>query len=156
MPLIANLESNLMKLFLSDVGLLSTCFGPQTQLKILNGDDEINNGSIFENFVAQELYRTNRKLYYSQNKKLGEVDFLIEKDGSVIPIEVKSGKEYTKHKALSSYLSVDNWRMNKAYVLYKGNIKVDGNIVYLPIYMAGLLLLDNVSFPSLNIELSGI
>ena len=156
MPLIANLESNLMKLFLSDVGLLSTCFGPQTQLKILNEDDEINNGSIFENFVAQELYRTNRKLYYSQNKKLGEVDFLIEKDGSVIPIEVKSGKEHTKYKALSSYLSVDNCRMNKAYVLYKGNIKVDGNIVYLPIYMAGLLPLDNVSFPSLNIELSGI
>ena len=77
-------------------------------------------------------------------------------DESVIPIEVKSGKEYTKHKVLSSYLSVDNWRMNKAYVLYKGNIKVDGNIVYLPIYMAGLLPLDNVSFPSLNIELSGI
>ena len=49
---------------------------------------------------------------------------------------------------------LDGWK--KAYNLYKGNIKVDGNIVYLPIYMAGLLLLDNVSFPSLNIELSGI
>ena len=156
MPLLSNLESNLMKLFLSDVGLLSTCFGPQTQLKILNGDDDINNGSIFENFVAQELYTSNRKLFYSQNKKLGEVDFLIEKDSSVIPLEVKSGKEYTKHNALSNYLSVENWRMKKAYVLYKGNIKADGAIVYLPIYMAGLITEEKVSFPSVSIDLSDL
>ena len=67
---------------------------------------------------------------------MGEVDFIIDREDSAVPIEVKSGNDYRKHAALDHLL--ENYKFEKAYVLYPGNTENEGKITYLPIYMAGL------------------
>lgn len=93
-PLLLSKASNLFKLFLNDVGLLAAQYGEGIQLKILNHETSINFGAIYENVAAQELAAHGYALYFYNNKKWGEVDFLIEEKGEVIPIEIKSGKDY--------------------------------------------------------------
>ena len=72
-------------------------------------------------------------------KKLGELDFVIELEGKVVPIEVKSGKNYKTHKSLKHFMGVPDYHMEKAYVFSVGNVEQIDNIVYLPIYMSYLL-----------------
>ncbi len=134
-PFEINRKSNLFKLFLSDVGLLSTLYGNATKLKLLDNGTDINSGAIFENAVAEELLSKEYSLFYYNSKKNGEVDFLIEHDGAPLPIEVKSGKDYSIHSALNNLLSNTSYNIPYAYVLSKGNVRVDKNIIYLPIYM---------------------
>ena len=134
-PLKINKQSNLFKLFLSDIGMLSTIFGRATQIKLLEKAEEINCGAIFENVVAQELFAHGYDGYYFSNKKQGEVDFLIEYEGNCLPIEVKSGKNYAQHSALNNILSNEDYAINKAFVFSKYNVSVKGKIIYLPIYM---------------------
>lgn len=74
------------------------------QIQILQGEKNINFGAIYENAVAQELKAHGFDLYYFQNKKQGELDFVIEQNGNIIPIEVKSGKTYARHRALDQVL----------------------------------------------------
>lgn len=93
-PLKLSKSRSLFKLFMSDVGLLASEYSQGIQLKIISGDDKLNYGAIFENYIAQELTACEHDLYYYNNKKRGELDFLIEYDGEVLPIEVKSGKDY--------------------------------------------------------------
>ena len=138
-PLEISKETNVFKLFLSDVGLLTSCY-PQairTQLAEMDNLSQINNGALFENFVAEELYNGCGKSYYYKKKSVGEVDFMIENDGMAIPIEVKSGSDYKKHAALDHLL--ENHSFNTAYILSPNNVETDGIKVYLPIYMAGLV-----------------
>lgn len=135
-PLILNEKSSLFKLFLSDIGMLTTMLGKASKIDILNENSSMNNGAIYENFVAQELNSHGfDRLYYYNNKKQGELDFLIEHDNKVLPIEVKSGKDYTKHSALNNILSNKDYKVEKAYVLANTNIIKKDNIIYLPIYM---------------------
>ena len=77
------------------------------QFQILRGEVNINHGAIYENVVAQELLSHGfEHLYYFNNKKQGEVDFVLEKgDGTILPVEVKSGKDYAFHLALNNILS---------------------------------------------------
>ena len=131
-PLQASSKSNLFKLFLSDTGMLTTSYGSSTILKLLSKDKDINCGSIFENFVAQELNSKGFELYYYNNKSHGEIDFIIEHDNEVLPIEVKSGKSYQVHSALSYFSKT---LFNKGIVLSTYNVSVKDNIIYLPIYM---------------------
>lgn len=138
-PLLANEKSNLFKLFLSDVGMLSTIYGRTMILKTLRGDSDINFGAAYENFVAQELNAHGYKGYYFNSKKQGEVDFLIEYEDKVLPIEVKSGKSYKKHSALSNILSNKAYSINQGIVLCNDNVQKEGNIYYLPIYMTMFL-----------------
>lgn len=127
---------NLFKLFQNDVGLLASQYADGLQLKILSGDNTINFGSVFENYVAQELYAHGfDDLYYFNSKKQGELDFVIEQDSHVVPIEVKSGKDYERHNALSNVMQNADYDIQKAYVLCNDNISVKGRILYLPIYM---------------------
>ena len=135
LPLTINMQHNLFKLFLSDVGMLTTIYGKATRLSLLNRDGKINYGAIFENYVAQELNTHNNRLYYFNSKKQGEIDFIIEKDGTCLPIEVKSGKDYYVHSALNNVLKDDSYNIKEAIVLCNDNVAVKGNIVYLPIYM---------------------
>ena len=93
LPLSLNEKASLFKLFLSDVGLLTTVYGKATKLRIVNGEAGINKGGIFENVIAQELFAHGYETYYYNGKKFGELDFVVEPDGKVLPIEVKSGKE---------------------------------------------------------------
>jgi len=134
-PLLLSKATNLFKLFLSDVGLLAGMYANGIQLKLLNQELNINFGSIYENAIAQELKAKDFNLYYFVNKKIGEVDFIIEHQDSILPIEVKSGKAYSKHSALNNLLNSPQYKIKKAIVFSNENIKIKDNIHYLPIYM---------------------
>lgn len=134
-PLKLSQSTNLFKLFLSDVGLLAAMYMDDIQLKILNHEKNINFGAIYENVAAQELRAHGFDLYYFNSKKQGELDFLVEDRGEVLPIEVKSGKDYTKHAALSNVMSNEDYDIPKAYVFQNENVSLNGKIIYYPIYM---------------------
>ena len=134
-PLILNKQRNLFKLFQNDVGLLACQYSNGIQLDILNGESQLNFGAIYENFVAQELNTNAYALYYYNNKKYGELDFLIEDYGQLTAIEVKSGKSYRKHNALDKCLKCENFHIQRAIVLCHDNVQVEDDVTYMPIYM---------------------
>jgi len=134
-PLLLSRATNLFKLFLSDVGLLAAMYMDDIQIKILKREKDINFGSVYENVAAQELKAHGFDLYYFNSKRQGELDFLVEHRGEVLPIEIKSGKDYMKHAALNNVLMNENYNIPEAYVLHNGNVRTSGKIVYYPIYM---------------------
>ncbi|WP_428769838.1 AAA family ATPase [Treponema sp. HNW] len=134
-PLLLSKSTNLFKLFLSDIGLLASMYGNGIQLKILKRDSDINFGAIYENAAAQELKAQGFMLYYFNGKKTGELDFVIESDGKVIPIEIKSGKKYKSHSALNNVLANESFGIENAYVFHGKNVESKGKITYYPIYM---------------------
>lgn len=138
-PLKLSKSRSLFKLFMSDVGLLASEYSQGIQLKIISGDDKLNYGAIFENYIAQELTACEHDLYYYNNKKRGELDFLIEYDGEVLPIEVKSGKDYKVHRTLSNIMDCGEFNLNRALIFNNSNLKVEGKLTYAPIYMAMFL-----------------
>ena len=155
-PLILSKSRNLFKLFHCDVGLLASMYMDNNlQIKILNKDKDINFGSIYENAIAEELVSKGFDLYYYKNNKVGEIDFLIENKGVVIPLEIKSGKNYKRHNALDNLL-VDNIDIPKAYIFSNNNIEVDGNKVYLPIYMIMFFEKDQIKDMKYKVDLSGL
>ena len=134
-PLLLSKSKNLFKLFLSDVGLLAAMYMDDIQLRILKHEKDINFGSVYENAAAQELKAHGFDLYYFNSKKQGELDFLIEHKGNVLPIEIKSGKDFTKHAALSNVMANTDYAIPTAYVFHNGNVSVADKVVYYPIYM---------------------
>ncbi|EFY06593.1 hypothetical protein HMPREF9444_01637 [Succinatimonas hippei YIT 12066] len=138
-PLLLAKSRNLFKLFQSDVGLLAAQYSDGIQLKIIMGQSDINFGAIYENAVAQELAAHDFNLYYFNSKKQGELDFVVEKDGMILPIEVKSGKDYAVHRALTNILENSEYNIKEALVLSNANIKQIGKILYAPIYMVMLI-----------------
>ena len=140
-PLILSKSTNQFKLFMSDVGLLTSSYPDYVSKELLNMNPEyeINNGALFENFIAQELVSMNIQPYYFKSKNIGEIDFLIEHDNQVIPLEIKSGKDYKVHKALDNLLNTREYSIKKAYILSPSNIEVDDKNIYLPVYMTELL-----------------
>lgn len=135
-PLLQSQKSALLKLYSSDVGLLTCRFGNATRLSILLGDPKMNAGGIYENAVAQALNTQKYPMFFYNSHKNGELDFLIEQGMSVVPIEVKSGKDYYVHSALSKALSNANYQIDKAYVLSNSNTRKEDRIIYLPVYLA--------------------
>ncbi len=136
-PLIENSGKNLLKLYLNDVGILSGIFFKNNIRAIMGDVRSVNLGSVYETAVAQELRAHGYNLYYYDNKKNGEVDFLIDDVDNLtnIPIEVKSGKDYTVHSALNRFLSIDEYNIKQAYVLSnEQKVFVNNGITYLPIY----------------------
>jgi len=138
-PLKLNELRNLFKLFQNDVGLLASQYAGGIQLQILQGDVCINNGAIYENAVAQELHAHGWKLRYFNSKKQGEVDFLLEQDSEIIPLEVKSGKDYQRHVALNNLLTNAEYGIRRAIVLSNENISVKRYVLYAPVYMTMFL-----------------
>lgn len=130
---------NLFKLFSNDVGLLAAQYADGIQRRILEGDKDLNFGSVYENAVAQELVAAGYAPYYYNNKKRGELDFVIQENGSMLPIEVKSGKDYESHRALSNVLQCREFDIREALVLSGHNLSVNGPVVYAPIYMTMFL-----------------
>lgn len=156
-PLLLNEKSSLFKLFLSDVGMLTTMYGRATKMQLLSENRDINNGALYENAVAQELRAHGFKLYYYNSKKFGELDFVIEYKGRVLPIEVKSGKNYRRHSALSNVWEISNYSIDEAFVLSNFNVKVVDNIVHYPIYMLMFIEEDEIELPKVELDdLSGI
>lgn len=155
-PLLLARSRNLFKLFQSDVGLLAAQYSEGIQLRIIKGDKDINFGSIYENAVAQELIAHGLVPYYYNSKKRGELDFVVESGGKVLPIEVKSGKSYEIHRALSNILDCGEYDLPEAVVLCNDNLRVDGKVVYAPVYLA-MFLEKGSATPSLyKVNLSGL
>ncbi len=136
-PLIENSGKNLLKLYLNDVGILSGIFYRNNIKAIMSDINSINLGSVYETVVAQELRAHGYDLYYYDNKKNGEVDFLIDDPDNLsnVPIEVKSGKDYTIHSALSKFISIEEYNIRRAYVLSnEQQVFTRNGIIYMPIY----------------------
>lgn len=155
-PLRLNQKSNLFKLFLSDIGLLTSMYGKSTIFKILSEEKGINYGAMFENYVAQELTAHGYSGFYFNSKKQGELDFVIEYKNECLPIEVKSGKDYSVHSALNNVLSNQEYGIKEAFVLCNSNVKVVGNITYYPIYMTMFIDENSIELPkpeSIDVDL---
>ena len=155
-PLKLSHSRNLFKLFQSDIGLLAFQYAEGIQLRIINDEKGINYGSIYENVVAQELQAHGFELYYFNSKKQGELDFIIEKDGHTLPIEVKSGKDYQRHNALSNVMGNPDYGIPRALVFCNDNVSTSGNIVYLPIYMVAYLKKKFIGEVIYDVDLEGI
>ena len=136
-PLVESQQKNLLKLYMNDVGMLSSQLYQYNVQPILNDIASINLGSVYESAVAQELKAHYNKLFYYDNKQKGEVDFLVDDSStmSVLPIEVKSGKDYTVHSALDNLMAVPDYHITSSIVFSNNReIVAKGNILYLPIY----------------------
>ena len=136
-PLTENSGKNLLKLYLNDVGLLSGIFYRNNIKAVMSDIKSINLGSLYETVVAQELKAHGYNLYYYDNKKSGEVDYLIDDPDNLsnIPLEVKSGKDYTVHSALDKFLTIEEYNIKRAYVLSnEQNVYTHNGITYIPIY----------------------
>lgn len=151
-PLVENSGKNLLKLYMSDIGLLTGILYHNDVQPIMNDKCGVNLGSVYENVVAQELKAHGFKLYYYDNKKNGEVDFLIDSVDllSALPIEVKSGKDYYIHTALNNLLKVDEYKITNG-IVFSNEAKVynNGNVIYMPIYYVMFLrssAFDNSEF----------
>lgn len=137
-PLDEHSAKNLLKLYLNDVGILSALLYENNIRAILDNQNSVNLGSVYEAVVAQELKAHEKSLFYYDNKAKGEVDFLINNYDSlsVLPIEVKSGKDYYIHSALNSFLQNSDYNVSNAIVLSnERTVSTDTNgITYMPIY----------------------
>lgn len=155
-PLLLSRSRNLLKLFLSDIGLLAAQYANGIQMRIIKGDKDINFGSIYENVVAQELVAHALEPYYYNSKKRGELDFVIEHGGRILPIEVKSGKDYTYHRALSNIIDCDEYDIQEALVLNNDNLSVDGRITYVPVYMVMFIEKSDPTVTQYRVDISGL
>ncbi len=136
-PLIESTGKNLLKLYMNDVGILTGILYGNNIRAVLGDERSINLGSVYETVVASELIAHGYNLFYYDNRSKGEVDYLIDDYSSLstVPIEVKSGKDYTVHSALNTFVNNDDYGVKKAYVLSnEQKITTNGKITYLPIY----------------------
>lgn len=136
-PLIESSGKNLLKLYLNDVGILTGILYGNNIRAVLDDEKSINLGSVYESVVASELIAHGYKLFYYDNRSKGEVDYLIDNYDSlsVVPIEVKSGKDYTVHSALNNLVSNEDYHIMKAFVVSnERTVKSRGKVIYIPIY----------------------
>ncbi len=136
-PLTQSVGKNLLKLYMNDVGLLTGVLYGNNIRAVLDDKAGINLGAVYESVVAQELAAHGYKLFYYDNRNKGEVDYLIDDYDSLsaVPIEVKSGKDYTIHSALNTFVTNEDYHVKKAFVLSnERTVTQKGKITYLPIY----------------------
>jgi len=136
-PLIESAGKNLLKLYLNDVGILTNILYGSNIRAVLDDEESINLGSVYETVVASELSCHGYNLFYYDNRNKGEVDFLIDDYNSLsaVPIEVKSGKDYTVHSALNTFVKNEDYHIKKAFVLSnERKVTIKDKITYLPIY----------------------
>ena len=144
-PLSESLQKNLLKLYLNDVGMLSGMLYHNNIRPILDDVRSINLGSVYESVVAQELRAHGHKLFYYDNRKQGEVDYLVDDytSMSVHPIEVKSVNDYTVHSALNNLLKNPDYNIQAATVISnEREIRQDGKITYMPVYLVMFMAVD--------------
>ena len=155
-PLKASKSSNVFRLFSNDTGLLTSAYPAETKLELINKNSEVNNGAHFENAVAQQLTANGLEPYFCKKKNIGELDVLVEMDGKVGPIEVKSGKAYKAHKSLYNFMKISDYHIEKAYVLSVANMEQEGSVVYLPIYMCYLLKERKIGKLIVDLDMEGL
>lgn len=152
-PLIEATGKNLLKLYLNDVGILTGILYGNNIRAVLDDERSINLGSVYETVVASELIAHGYKLFYYDNRTKGEVDYLIDDYDSLsaIPIEVKSGKDYTIHSALNAFVQNEDYRIKKAFVLSnEREVTQKGKIAYLPVYY--IMFFQNTGGDSNNLR----
>lgn len=143
-PLTETEQKNLIKLYFNDPGLLTAALYRTNPAPVLLTECGINLGSVYECAVACQLAANENKLFYYDNRSHGEVDFLYDDYDSlsVVPIEVKSGKDYKRHVAISRFVSNPEYGVRQGYVLSNSRIVENaGMIYYVPIYFS--LFFDN-------------
>lgn len=153
-PLIESTGKNLLKLYLNDVGILTGILYGNNIRAVLNDEKSINLGSVYESVVASELIAHGYKLFYYDNRSKGEVDYLIDDYDSLsaVPIEVKSGKDYTVHSALNNFVQNEDYNIKKAFVVSnERTVTTKGKIIYIPIYY--IMFFKNGSGDLKNMEL---
>lgn len=136
-PLIESGMKNLLKLYLNDVGILTGILYKNNIKPVLENECSVNLGSVYETIVAMELIAHGHKLFYYDNKKNGEVDFLVDDyyNLKAVALEVKSGKDYSVHSALTRLIGNPDYRMDEGIVLSNAReVKTVNGILYLPIY----------------------
>lgn len=136
-PLIETTSKNLIKLYLNDVGILTSILYKNNIRAILDNERSVNLGSVYESVVASELIAHGHKLFYYDNRKKGEVDYLIDDydNLSVLPIKIKSGKDYQIHSAISAFTNNEEYKIKFGYVFSNERIiRRKDKIFYLPIY----------------------
>lgn len=133
LPLLGNAKEDEFKVYMNDTGLLMAFYGKETKLALLNGTLKGNaKGGIYENIISECIVKKGYTLnYYKTQNNSMEIEFLIEKDGGVIPVEVKAGN--TSTPSLNNYIST--FDPEYTYKFISGNVgKTDKKIV-LPHYM---------------------
>lgn len=144
-PLSESLQKNLLKLYLNDVGLLTGILYHNNIRPVLDDICSINLGSVYESVIAQELRAHGHKLFYYDNRKLGEVDFLIDNHTlmTAYPIEVKSGKDYTVHSALNNLLKNPDYNILAGTVISnEREVYQNGKVTYMPVYFVMFMAVD--------------
>ena len=142
---------------MSDVGLLCAMSLENIQFEILQGNLSINMGGILENAFAELLKANGFALRYLNKKNIGELDFVVQQNDEVMPIEIKSGKDYKTHAALNNALKVKEWNLKKGIVFCMDNIQKNERITYLPWYLVMFLKQNNHDESMIvNVDLSGL
>ncbi len=145
-PLVESEQKRLVKLYLNDVGLLTGILYGLNVNAVLQDIKSINLGTVYESVVAQELAAHGFKLHYYDNKQRGEVDFLIDDYNalSVLPLEIKSGKDYTEHSALSKFVATPEYGIGRAIVFSnERSVYKKKGVTYMPVYYCMFLQNDN-------------
>ncbi len=145
-PLLQSAGKNLLKLYLNDVGILTGILYGNNIRAVLNDEKSVNLGSVYETVVASELIAHGHRLFYYDNRSKGEVDYLIDDYDSLsaVPIEIKSGKDYTVHSALNAFVQNEDYHIKKAFVLSnEREVFTKGKITYLPIYYIMFFTVDS-------------
>jgi len=153
-PLKESQQKRLVKLYLNDVGLLTHLLYGLNVNAVLQDIKSINLGTVYESVVAQELHAHGFPLYYYDNKQNGEVDFLVDdyENLRALPLEIKSGKDYTKHTALSKFLAVKDYNINHAVVFSNAReVFEKQGVVYMPVYY--VMFLDFSGIKNENVVL---
>jgi len=134
-PLQLNEKRNLFKLYMNDVGLLCAACMENIQFDLLMGNMDVNMGSILENVFAQNLKSNGFELRYFDSKKVGELDFVLQRGVSAEVVEIKSGSDYKKHLAMDHAIRTENWKFGNRIVFSKSNVEEENGVLYLPWYM---------------------
>lgn len=138
-PLVESESKNLLKLYLNDVGLLTRLLYQYSISAIMGDERSVNIGSVYESVVCGEFAAHGFQLFYYDNKKKGEIEFLLNDYDllSVIPVEVKSGKDHDEHASLDAFISTPDYNIKQAFVLSnEREVRKKGQVTYLPVYYA--------------------
>jgi len=135
-PLAANSKPEQFKLYMNDTGLLCASYGFETKRGLLNGTLRGNaKGGIYENAISETLVKKGYKLFYYKPDDNHELEFLLEKDGMVVPVEVKAGNTAT----VSLNKFIESYNPSIAYKIISGGNGASGEKRTIPHYMAMFL-----------------
>ena len=127
----------MLKLYMNDVGLLTSILYGTNINAVLRDERSVNLGAVYESVIAQEFHAHGYVLHYYDNKQKGEVDYLIDdyRNLTVLPVEIKSGKDYQVHSALDKFLQIKEYNIQDAFILSNAQqVEQKNGITYLPIY----------------------